>query len=299
MPLFFFLSGMVFKEQFKSFWTLIVKSFKTILIPYLLFAALTYLFWFIKEPETHNTMQAFIYQLQGIAFGNGNNGYLYFNVALWFLPCLFITKIIFAALTRISHSNKILFSLLIVCSVIGYILSTYFNTVKLLFGLETAFSAIVFFGAGFLVKRNEQILKKLQNRGVLYFIAGLAITIILATINYNIYGNQIDMRVNRINNYFLFYAAAFSGIFCWIACSIIIGKNRLLEYIGKHTLILFVWHYLLFSYLRDFSAVVFAADILKAMQFLMPAIITAISVILILSGNILIKRMRVRITPNK
>lgn len=299
MPLFFFLSGIVFKEQFKSFWTLIIKSFKTILLPYLLFAILTYLFWFIKEPGTHNTLQAFIYQLQGIFYGNGNNGYLYFNVALWFLPCLFITKIIFAALTRISLSNKVLIGLLVGCSLIGYLLSTYYNSVKLPLGLETAFSAVVFFGAGFLVKKNKYIFEKVQNRGIIYFIFGLVITIILATINYNIYGNQIDMRMNRVNNYFLFYSAAFSGIFCWIACSMIIGKNNLLEYIGRHTLVLFVWHYLLFAYLRDFTSIVVADEILETMQFLIPALFTAVSVFLILIANNIIKKVRYIIIPVK
>jgi acyltransferase len=292
MPLFFFLSGIVFKENFKSFWSLIVKSFKAILVPYFLFAALTYFFWFIKEPTTHNTMQDFLTQIYGIFYGNGNNGYLYFNVALWFLPCLFITKIGFALLTKLSSKTNVLVGLLAVFSVIGFALSTYFNAVKLPFGMEIAFSAIVFFGAGFLIKRNGSLFQRLQSKGVVYFILGLVVSIVLATINYNLYGNQIDMRMNRINNYFLFYTAAFSGIFAWIAFSMMIGKSYILEYIGKHTLVLFVWHYLLFSYFTDITTFLLSANVLSTIAFIKPTIYTILAVGIILPGTKLLRELK-------
>lgn len=292
MPLFFFLSGFVFKEQFGSFWSLIKKSFKTILLPYFMFAVLTYLFWFLKEHTTHNTLQDFLYQLQGIVYGSGNNGYLYFNVALWFLPCLFITKIGFAFLTKITTDTKALIIALIGLSLIGYELSTYYLLAKLPYGLEIACTSIVFFGTGFLIKRNVQLLEKIKSRGFVIFAAGLLLTIILATINYTLYGTQIDLRLNRINNYFLFYGAAFCGIATWVAFSMVIGTNRILEYIGKHTLYLFVWHYLLFSYLRDITAVIISTDIKFNTQFLMPALFTAISVWLILLGTKMVRKIK-------
>jgi len=292
---FSFYQGVVFKEQFGSVWNLIKKSFKTILLPYFLFAAFTYLFWFLKEPTTHNTLQDFIYQVQGILYGSGNNGYLYFNVALWFLPCLFITKIGFALLTKVTNDTKALLFALLGLSFIGYELAEFYLLAKLPFGIETAFSAIVFFGAGFLMKRNAHVFAAMKNKGFLIFAVGLVLTVVLATVNYNIFGLQIDMRLNRINNYFLFYGAAFAGILSWVAFSMIINKNRILEYIGKHTLYLFAWHYLLFSYLKDITAVLtIATDKAITSQFLLPTTFTIIAVIIILAGIRIFRKVKYR-----
>jgi acyltransferase len=293
MPLFFFLSGVVFKDTFPNFWKLTVKSFKQILIPYFLFAALTYFFWFVKEHTTHNTLQDFYEQVYGIFYGNGNNGYLYFNVALWFLPCLFITKLGFAALTRISLKKAVIIPALVVFSIVGYILSTYFSATKLPYGIETAFSAIVFFGLGYLLNKNKYLFAKIEKRSVLYVIVGFVLTAVFATISYSIYGSQIDMRMNRVHNYFLFYAGALSGIVTWVACSILIRKNYFLEYIGKHTLILFVWHYLLYSYLTDVLRFLVSPTVLSALQFILPTIYTLAAVGIILIVNKVLRRLKI------
>ena len=199
MPLFFFLSGIVFKENFPSYWGVVKKSFKTIMLPYFLFAVLTYFFWFVKEHTTHNTMHDFIEQVFGIFYGNGNAGYLYFNVALWFLPCLFITRIGFAAITRITTQARFLIPVLLGFSFIGFTLSTYYSFSKLPFGLETAATAIVFFGAGFLIKKKERFFQFLQKYGVIIFLIGLVTLVFLAMLNYQQYNAQIDLRVNRLN----------------------------------------------------------------------------------------------------
>jgi fucose 4-O-acetylase-like acetyltransferase len=80
--------------------------------------------------------------------------------------------------------------------------------------------------------------------------AATVLTIIFAALNYYMYGHQIDMRLNRLNNYFFFYAGALSGISVCLTASMLIKKNTLLEYFGKHSLLLFVWHTLLFAYFR-------------------------------------------------
>lgn len=285
MPLFFFLSGIVFKEHFKSVWSVIKKSFKTIMIPYFMFAALTYFFWFIKEPTTHNTLNEFLKQLYGILYGNGNNGYLYFNVALWFLPCLFAVRVGFAVLMKISTRTKVLIPVLLGFSVLGVLLATYFPTFKLPLGIETATSALVFFGAGFLAKRYRNVFALLQSKGLLVFVIGLLVMGVLATINYTLHGSQVDMRMNRINDYLLFYTAAFAGILSWTTFSMMIGKSYILEYIGKHTLVLFVWHYLLFSYFTDITAFLFSKELIDALLFIRPTMYTLLAVGIILIGT--------------
>lgn len=284
IPLFFFLSGVVFKDSFTTLWSFIKKSFKSIMIPYFMFAVLTYFFWFAKEHTTHNTMQEFLKQVFGILYGNGTNGYLYFNVALWFLPCLFVTRVGFAALTKLHVSKKSSILILGALSIIGYLLASY-TSWKLPLEIETAFSAIVFFGAGFLIKENATILSFLKKYGWWIFISGLAITIILATVSYQMYGTQIDMRMNRLHNYVLFYIPAFCGILAWVSLSLIWHSNRLLEFIGQNTLILFVWHYLLYSYFSDILFAVASKESIQSIQFAIPLLYTILATCIILMIN--------------
>ncbi len=291
MPLFFFLSGIVFKENFPSYWGFVKKSFKTILLPYLLFAVLTYFFWFLKEHTTHNTMHDFLEQVYGILYGNGNLGYLYFNVALWFLPCLFLARIGFAAITRVSTQMRFLIPLLIGLSIIGYVLSSYYSFLKLPFGMETAFTAIVFFGLGFLFKKKEKIFNLIQRYGIVVFIVGLGVLIYLAFLNYQQYGAQIDLRVNRLNNYFLFYSAAIAGIISWVAFSMVLKKNAMLEFIGQRTMILFVWHYLLYSYFTDVMNTYLSKQIIQDIKIIKPAIFTLLALGIILGVREILRRI--------
>ncbi len=291
MPLFFFLSGIVFKESFSSYWIFVKKSFKAIFIPYFIFAILTYFFWFIKEHTTHNTLHDFLEQVFGILYGNGNAGYLYFNVALWFLPCLFLARIGFAAITRISTQMRFIIPVLIGLSIIGYVLSTYYSFLKLPFGMETAFTAIVFFGLGFLFKKKEKLFAMMQRYGIAVFLIGLGLLIYLAVLNYQQYGAQIDLRVNRLNDYFLFYSAAIIGIISWISFSMVLKKNVVLEYIGQRTMILFVWHYLLYSYFTDAMNSWFSKQTIQDYKILKPAIFTLLAFGIILGLRELLKKI--------
>lgn len=108
MPLFFFLSGIVFHhKKYESFWIYLKKDIRRILIPYLIFAFLSLLLWFfIGLPENHRTTSLFIYQFLSIFYGNGSGDGLAFNNLLWFLPCLFVTKLGFWVLTELIKNKK-------------------------------------------------------------------------------------------------------------------------------------------------------------------------------------------------
>ena len=251
MPLFFFLSGIVFRlDKSKHFFSVILKNVRSILLPYFLFAVLTFIAsYIILQPQTY-TYESFTKQLYGMFYGNGNKGYLAYNVALWFLPCLFLTKIAFAFLSRFITNKGYLIPILIGFSLIGYGLSVFYPALKLFFGLETALTAFVFYGAGYLWNQSTGLKTFMMQKKVLLFGLTLLLTLLFAWLNFYFYGTQIDMRMNRMNNYFLFYFGAFSGIAASIIGSMLIKKNALLEYFGKHSLVLFVWHTMLFTYFR-------------------------------------------------
>jgi acyltransferase len=254
MPLFFFLSGIVFKPvSHKNFLKVIVKNMKQILIPYFLFAVLTFMLDFYLMHPYGDSTENIKKQIYGIFYGNGNEGYLAFNVALWFLPCLFVAKVAFAGLTSFVKNKKHILGILILLSLLGYAWSILLHTTRLPFGIESAMTATVFLGIGYLWNQSTKVKNFMTDRKMLVLCTSIAMTILFAYLNYHFYGHQIDMRLNRLNNYFFFYGGAFNGIIVCLITSMLINKNYILEYLGKHSLLLFAWHTVLYAYFRTHS----------------------------------------------
>lgn len=176
-------------------------------------------------------------------------------------------------------------------SIFGYLFSIFAPWVKLPFGTETAFSAIVFYGAGYLWYKSQKAKGFIFNNKKIIFPVFLFFMIIFSTIDFTVAGHQIDMRLNHLNNYFLFYMNAFLGIFSWIGFSMILNKNRILEVLGKNSLILFAWHPVVFNYLRIIQGLIPTLENIRA---LIPALYTLISISVIMFLNSFVKEIRLK-----
>lgn len=252
MPLFFFLSGIIFHhKRHEHFWPMVKKNIRTILLPYFLFAIISYLLWYFTLTSSQPSFSEVINHLKGILYGNNGENILFYNGVLWFLPALFVTKVLFSSFTLLSVRKRFLLLLLFFFSIIGYLFSLFFPQEHLIFGLETALTAVVFFGFGFIWNTQAEKLNKFfKKHAYALFPVFALITLIVSTIHYIMTGYQIDMRLNNLGNYFLFYTASISGILSTVALSKAMWTNKVLEYIGRKSLILFVWHLLVFSYLN-------------------------------------------------
>jgi len=290
MPLFFFLSGILHKNS-EGFTAFLKKSARRLLIPYFIFASLMYFLWFLNL-KNHNLSHEAIKQFLSIFYGNSNNGLMAFNNILWFLPTLFVTRILFASITGVWGKTKPLIALLFFFSVFGYIFSIFMPYIKLPFGIETALSGVAFYGTGFLWQKSDNAKDFIFKYKYLLFPILLVLGSITATIDFQNYGHQIDMRLSHLNNYFLFYFGAFSGIFTWIAFSMILKKNSLLETIGKNALILFAWHPIVFIYLNKLLVVFLNLDTIDTLKKIIPLLYTIISISVILFADSIIKRLR-------
>lgn len=294
MPLFFFLSGLVHhhrkQEKFLHF---LKKSFMRIMIPYFFFALISYLLYLFKRGYPPG-LNEFSHHLYGVVYGSSGHGYLFFSAILWFLPCLFATKIIFELLIRISENKYFLGGSLFFFSVVGYLFSLYFPEKKLPLGIEIALTATVFFGIGyFLYLYKEQVMEFCKKHFISVFTLSLLLLIIPAVINYKLYGNQIDLRMNNLNNYFLFYLAAISGILFTTAISIRIDKNNVLEYIGKNSLPLFAFHQIVISYITMGLATFLTIQQISSLRniYLAP-FYTIVSTLVIFAGLLIIEKVK-------
>ncbi|MGI8420532.1 MAG: acyltransferase family protein [Candidatus Levyibacteriota bacterium] len=282
MPLFFFLSGLVFKPVLlKPIQYIIIKNIKQLLLPYFGFALFTYIFAVVSNPAPDLSPGGIAWQLFGILYGSGNDGMLGFNVVLWFLPCLFITKLTFALITRKVIKLKLIGFLLLMSGILGYGLSVLLPWIKLPFGFEIALTSLVFFGMGYLWKERKFTLPYLRSYRVPLTLLAILITLLGATTNYHIYQYQTDLRINHLGNFFLFYLSAFSGIFGCLMVSQLITKNAFLEYLGRNSLVLFAWHNLLFVNLKEIMAAVASDDFINSVKLFLPTfyVLTVICII--------------------
>jgi acyltransferase len=295
MPLFFFLSGLVFTYRPEErVWHFIKKNAKNILIPYVVFAFLSFLLWFVTRDVSMQEAQK---QFLSIFYGNGNNGLLAFNNILWFLPCLFITRVGFYILTRFSIKTNFLLSFLCILSLVAYGFSLFFPQWKLFFGIETALTAIVFFGLGYYwTTIPEHVVKNVNKYSWALLVVFTVLCVAFAVLNFDLHGLQVDMRQNRLNNYAYFYLAAFGGIGAIMCVSFLLKKNRALEYLGRRTLVLFAWHLIAFSYSSKFLTVSHLNSFLKVLPvFLSPIIYSGAAIIVILVIDTIVHFSRKRV----
>jgi acyltransferase len=301
IPLFLFLSGIVYNpEKYVNFLTYFKKTAKGLLLPYLIFALISFALWIITSKFYYSYFpKEIIKQFLSIFYANSNNNLLRFNNILWFLPMLFVTKILFALIVRLFTKTKIIISILIFFSILGYLFSIYASHIKLPLGIETALSAIVFYGFGFLWNQSQKAKIVLFKYKYFLFFSLLVIGGIISTIDFNSYGQQIDMRLNHLNSYFSFYLAAFCGTFAWISFSQILSKNSLLEIIGRNSLILFAWHFVVFAYITMVLNAILGLNVMEDVKLFIPLIYTIISIIVIFLINFLYNRLRLLILHRK
>jgi acyltransferase len=299
MPLFFFLSGLVFtyrpEQALVSF---LYKNSRALLYPYVIFALLSFGLWLLtKEPSQAEQLLQFL----SIFYGNGNNNLLAFNNLLWFLPCLFIVRLGFYLITGRGVKRSLLLVTLFVFSLIGYVFSLVFSGWKLFFGIETALTALVFFGAGYIFMQTMERGKVLlQKYSWPIFFASVGLCVIFAVLNYQEYGLQIDLRQNRLNNYLYFYSAAFAGISGIIVLSSSITSNRVLEYLGKRSLVIFAWHLIAFPYISRFLSLTKGNSYLSLLPgYVSQVFYTIFSIIIVLVLAFLIEKIAALFRPGR
>ncbi len=222
LPLFFFISGCLLTlGTTRSIKTVIQNRLKSLMLPYALFSFVLFSLWAIKEfrkvsLETVIMKIINILSLQGIE-------------ALWFLPCLFISEILFLIIIRNIKSKTIIFLILLVFSVIPFVAKDYYNF-KLFMRvfIATAFLGIGYYTFSYIKSRSFNILVP---------ISLLAINIILGACN-----GLVDLYSLQLGNYILYFASAVSGILSILLFFKYIGNIKAISFLGVNSLIIMCTH---------------------------------------------------------
>lgn len=242
VPLFFLVSGYI-TSQTASPGAFLRSRLRRIVVPYFIWAFLFLIPYFLLGGVTADVlnMQAedsLPRLIVNIFYGIGKDGALRHNSTLWFLPALFTIELcyrgIVALARRCPKGEPVLLAVLLL---VGYGVGRYWK-IPLPWGINTMLVAGPFFFVGYLLRKYSLIprLATWRWRWAVYplLVALWAVTSsrnsLLAFMSYY-YGNPL-----------LGYVSGISMSVFVLCMSYHIGSSRVLEYVGRNTLSIMLFH---------------------------------------------------------
>ena len=228
IPMFFFLSGMVFnKQRYSNFRDFCKKKMNSLLIPYLIFSIATWIFWAVFSYFAHIEVKSYIMPLLQTFLAQGSAGFLVHNVPLWFVPCLFVIEMIFWFLSYLSNSKILLFSFLL--AALSFSLINYCTIVPVTltpWSLDVALLGIPFYAAGYLLvtKVGHVKLQEVVLCNSIFSVFTIIICFILVYVGSGYNGSISFGHADLGRNVFVTYSCAFIGIVMMLTSCILVSK---------------------------------------------------------------------------
>lgn len=291
--LFFILSGYTFKTN-SSYLSFVKNKFIRIMIPYFVWAVLfliPYMMFGGSVGSSIGTTSSFDLktQLFNILYGNGNNAALKQNSSLWFLPALFTMEMLYYFIVNLSQkSRKYHLPILISMISISYITNIFFPIV-LPWGINTVLEVGVFFYIGYLLKYYNFFERNSAFCNLNYIIPIFIIGLLACFLN--------DSIVSCIDYKYGYFTLALISGFCLsiviIYIAFIINKNKVLEYIGKNTMGILIFHKLIIlifqTKLGVISRLLNNSNVL--IELTLSLIVTILSIIFSLIGTKIVRKV--------
>ena len=247
MPMFFLLSGYVTGlKKPTGFLEFLKKKSRAILIPYCVFYGIIYVYFFFIGSRFGETSGLDLWlPIKGFFYASGDNLKDLFR-PMWFLTCLFVVSTGFFWIRKVGNRIGIMV-LLVSCSILGYLTSLHLKPFfRPPWHMDTALTAVVFFGAGCLLAEKGIEPKKFRTASKLILISILIATnIFVASLN-----GGPTLLSNYFGNYFYFYIAAFAGIFGYTLLADRIKFFKPLHWVGKNSLGIFAVHLMALGIIR-------------------------------------------------
>lgn len=248
---FFFVSGYLFSRRNISFWEFLKKKIKTLMIPYYIFAVISVVIYvalgaliYSNLDVEHKSMDL-LENLFGIFYANGLTGYMKWNLSLWFIPCLFITTIIFFFVVKLvklieakTNFHIAVWGVMVGLVVLAYLNYYVFQLKYLPFGLEVSFYMLPVMLLGFWVRQAVNI-DNISKRilfcvSIVLIIIGGAITLITQ--------NYVSVVSSWLgNNLLVFYGSMLFSVFGYMFLSHTI-VSKILSYMGRNTMAILLMH---------------------------------------------------------
>lgn len=232
MPLFYFVSGLFFKDSSKNTKDFIKKTTKALLLPYLFCS----LFYFLIACITHYGLKENIWVtfLQIITINN--DGFV-IATALWFLTSMYFSRIFFFFIQKLCKKE----SLIAIFSISLMLLGIYFEklfSMRLWLSIDTSFVGVGLMYLGYIIKKAGLLDKMIIKNVVLcacLFILNYWMIFKTSYVNMrtSTYPNPIFFLIN-----FLVAMVLYLSFSKWLLGRKSLKKvNKVLENIGKNSIV--------------------------------------------------------------
>lgn len=278
--LFFIISGYTFKvKDNENIFNFIKNKFIRIMVPYFIWALLfliPYMLFGQGVGGDLGTSSSFnlIDQIINVLYGNGNLSALKQNSSLWFLPALFSMNLFYYFVVKFSDKYKMNKELmLVILFIIGFISSS-FLSVFLPWGINTVLNVGVFFYIGYLFREVG-----LLNSNKLFKLKYILIVLLIGLVS--CFANDLVSCIDySYGNYFLCFLSGLCLSLVVLYISYKIDKNKILEYIGKNTMGILIFHKLIVLVFQTKLGVI--SNLLRdsniIVEVLLTLIVTALSI---------------------
>lgn len=292
VPLFFILSGYLYKKE-STFKNYFIKKFKRLMTPYfiwiIIFTIIYLLFGknvakILNVNSTFNVLELF----KNIIYGIGKDNLLKQNSSLWFLPALFSMSIFFYFYINEKNSNRIIILKSIILLIIGMV-STKYLKIYLPWGINTVLNAGILYYIGYIFNRYKIFSK--QDKTNKYVIP------LLITGGLAFYFNTTVMYIDYIyGNYLLMLVSSLSFSIIIFKISMLINENSLLEYIGKSTMGILIFHKIIIVIFQ--TKLGFISSMLLNSNFIIELMLTIVVTIFSIVVSLEIYRFLIKIIPS-
>lgn len=261
IPLFFLLSGMFSRPEKYPTWKCFLQH-KTLrlLIPYVIFNAITYLYWLAVGRNMGADATVLIpwwKPMVGAMFGLEH--WMEHCKPLWFLPCLIIAEVMFYTSYRLTYNRKgwltILMIILFACGISLSLL----RLPPLPYAIGGAMSMSIFYYLGYLLDKYTCRLQKLRDMvsgNTLYWLLACIVSM-CSCVCLSLQTSETRVFENTYGNIFFAFPAACMGCIGVAALCILLFKLfppiRLLSYIGTHTMPILAFHLMIASVVKGIT----------------------------------------------
>lgn len=256
MPLFFLISGMLFKrDRYPDFASFFKRRLKTLFLPYAIYALASIAVLYLAE-RAYAPLELFdvsasqyIGYLSQILISNWSG--VHVNSPLWFIPCLLLVEALYFFISKLKTRAIIPICILLACC--GWFMESEmlpFDNTALPWSMDSALFALSFYATGNLsapfVKERIQRVKASEHKTKICILAVLACAVVwlpLAVMN-----GKITLGSKVLNNGILLYVNGILGSLIVLAISVILEKSRFLLYCGRNSFDIMASHYLIRKY---------------------------------------------------
>ena len=227
MPLFFFLSGYLFRK--KNPQKCLKESVQSYLLPYIAYSVLFIVLDYVLFMDIHN---------MEISIGRFLRGQGSFDV-LWFFVSMFWVKNVYNIIVEKASDEKKANLIMIIICIIAYCFTLF--KIGITFKFTTSIVSVLFFASGYEYRQRDGggfNKKKLGEKAIGAFVINV---LCLATIYWTGW-SVLDINSQQYGNLIITYVAAISGVLFIVYISRILENYRIMKpiiFIGENSLYFF------------------------------------------------------------